>query len=74
MLRALLAVSWPLFRETVVGHIVALNAECVPNNLGCEIAVVAVDRLLKKIGRLWAAAALKKDEPQLLEQLGFVAG
>jgi hypothetical protein len=67
-------VSGPLFREAVVGNVVAIDAECVSDNLGGKVAVVAVDRLLKKIGRLWAAAALKKDEPQLLEQLGFVAG
>jgi len=43
---ALLVTSGPLLREAVVGHVIALNAECVPNNLGGEVAVVAVDRLL----------------------------
>ena len=46
---ALFAISGPLFRETVVGHIVALNAECVPDNLGGKVAIVAVDRLLDEV-------------------------
>jgi len=31
---AQLVIGWPLFREAVVGHVVAFDAECVPNNLG----------------------------------------
>ena len=45
---AQLVIGWPLFREAVVGHVVAFDAECVPNNLGGVVAVVAVDRLFKE--------------------------
>jgi len=44
-----LAIFWPLFREAVVGNVVALDAERVPNDLGGEVAVVAVDRLLDEV-------------------------
>ena len=43
---ALLAISRPLLREAVVGHVVILDAERVPDNLGGPVAVIAVDRLL----------------------------
>jgi len=52
---ALLAISGPLFREAVVSHVVALDAERVPNDLGGEVAVVAVDRLLDKVGHGYAS-------------------
>jgi len=45
----LLAISWPFLREAVVGDVVALDAERVPDNLGCAVAVIAVDCLLKKV-------------------------
>jgi hypothetical protein len=47
---ALLVISGPLLREAVVGNVVAIDAECVSDNLGGEVAVVAVDRLLDKVG------------------------
>jgi hypothetical protein len=50
MIKALLAISWPLLREAVVGHVVALDAERIPDDLGGAVAVIAVDRLPDKVG------------------------
>jgi len=50
-----LAISRPHFREAVVGHVVALDAERVLNDLRCPVAVVAVDCLFEKIGHGYAS-------------------
>jgi hypothetical protein len=44
---ALLTVGWPSRREAVVHHVIALDAERVPDHLGRSVGVVAVDRLLQ---------------------------
>jgi hypothetical protein len=45
-----LAISRPSRREAIVHHVIALDAECVPDHLGGAVSVVAVDRLLEKVG------------------------
>ena len=47
---ALLAISRPVLRETVVDDVVALDTERVLDELGGAISVIAVDRLLEQIG------------------------
>jgi hypothetical protein len=47
---AALTVGRPFLREAVVHDIVALDAEHVLDELGDVVGVVAVDRLLEKIG------------------------
>ena len=55
---ALLTVGRPGRREAVVGHIVALDAESLSNDLGGAVRIVAVDRLCQKIAHVYASLEL----------------
>jgi hypothetical protein len=47
----------PVFREAVVHHVVALDAERVLDELGGAVTIVAVDRLLEEVWS-WGYASL----------------
>jgi hypothetical protein len=52
-----LAVGRPFLRETVVHYVVGFDAERVLDELGCAVAVVAVDGSLEK-GWSWGTPSL----------------
>jgi hypothetical protein len=64
-----LAICWPSLREAVVSDVVRFDAERLLDDLGCEIAVAAINRLFKKVSHVRLTQLVRYSPPSILNTI-----